>query len=122
MTYKQQKLYRQAHIERTCKDLKIDPIVYKRFLIIGNKIHKRLVYYCNGYMGDSAQYVDNKIINRFEEKEYQAYITPLMQQVEDMAKQEQLYVYFQTDPRGATIYLDNKPIPQNSYNNAYCIY
>ena len=38
------------------------------------------------------------------------------------AKNNNLYIYFQTDPRGATIYLDKEPIPDNNYTKAVCIY
>jgi len=38
------------------------------------------------------------------------------------AKNNKLHLYLQTDPRGATIYLDKKPIPENNYTNAVCIY
>ena len=33
-----------------------------------------------------------------------------------------LYAYLQTDPRGASLYLDIKPIESNAYNKARCIY
>jgi cell wall assembly regulator SMI1 len=33
-----------------------------------------------------------------------------------------LFIYYQTDPRGATIYLDLEPIPENNYTQAVCIY
>ena len=36
--------------------------------------------------------------------------------------EELLYAYYQTDPRGATIYLDTKVIPENNYTQAVCIY
>lgn len=36
--------------------------------------------------------------------------------------EELLYFYFQTDPRGATIYLDTKEIRDNNYTQAVCIY
>jgi len=35
---------------------------------------------------------------------------------------KQLKMFYQTDCRGATIYLDNKPISDNAYTNASCIY
>ena len=35
---------------------------------------------------------------------------------------ELLYAYFQTDPRGASLYLDTKAIPENNYTQAICIY
>ena len=38
------------------------------------------------------------------------------------AKILNLNLYFQTDPRGATIYVDRQPIPENNYTQAKCIY
>jgi len=32
-----------------------------------------------------------------------------------------LFVYLQTDPRGATLYVDSKPIPDDNYTQAICI-
>jgi hypothetical protein len=32
-----------------------------------------------------------------------------------------LQIYLQTDPRGATIYVDVQPIPDNNYNRAHCL-
>jgi hypothetical protein len=33
-----------------------------------------------------------------------------------------LHCYFQSDPRGASLYLDTKEIPDNNYTSANCIY
>ena len=32
-----------------------------------------------------------------------------------------LYVYLQSDPRGATLYVDSKPIPADNYTQAICV-
>lgn len=47
---------------------------------------------------------------------------PIEIKVEELANQLKLYVYFQTDPRGASIYLDTKPIPYRNYTQALVIY
>ncbi len=118
----QQKAWRDQHIAQTMEALSLTRNDYKSFLVIGNKIHRRLEYYCNGYMGNEPQYVGNKLINRFEEAEYERYIDPIMEVAEEKARKLGLYIFFQTDPRGATIYLDKKPIKNSSYTDAYCIY
>lgn len=41
---------------------------------------------------------------------------------EKFAKDNKLYLFLQGDCRGATIYLDKKPIPENNYTSAICIY
>jgi len=33
-----------------------------------------------------------------------------------------LHVYYQTDPRGATVYLQDKPISRDRYTDALCVY
>jgi len=117
-----QKAWRNTHIAQTLKALNLERKEYKRFLIVGNKIQRRLEYYCNGYMGNEPQYIGNKLINKFDDEEYERYIVPLMDVAKEMAKEKGLYIFFQTDPRGGTIYLDKKPIPYNNYTQAYCIY
>jgi hypothetical protein len=42
--------------------------------------------------------------------------------VAELASKLGLHYYLQTDPRGATIYLDTQEIPENNYTQAVCIY
>lgn len=38
--------------------------------------------------------------------------------INTICKRLGLYFHLQTDPRGGTLYVDNKPIPLNNYNRA----
>lgn len=114
--------YRKMHIGKTMQDLRINRKEYKRFLIIGNKLHRFYEFNCNGYIGSEAIYSGNKIINEYTEKQYKADTTPLYKKAKAMAREKGLFIFFQTDPRGATIYLDTKKIEDNRYTDAYCIY
>ena len=62
------------------------------------------------------------MINEYTEKMYIRDTKPIYKKVEAEAKRLRLCVYFQTDPRGATIYLSKDPIPENNYTIASCIY
>lgn len=46
----------------------------------------------------------------------------LYNQINTKVSELELFVYYQSDPRGSTIYLDRNPIPENNYNQACCIY
>lgn len=117
MTIKQQKEYYNLHVIRTIENLKITPNDYKYLKTIGNKLNKIYTRQCNGYYNpynekwnSHLEDLDNKAESKYTLK------------ASDYAKDRDLYIYFQTDPRGATIYIDRKPIKDTSYNNAYCIY
>ena len=58
----------------------------------------------------------------YTEADYERAVNPIEKSVIDYAGKLGLFVYFQTDPRGATIYADIKPIPEANYNRAHCIY
>lgn len=122
MTNKQQEEWRQEHISQALTRLSITRKEYKRFLIVGNKLHRAFELNCNGYVGNEAEWNGNELVNRFTEEDYTRLTQPLYKQAQEMAKEKGLYIYFQTDPRGATIYLDTKEIPSNNYTNAVCIY
>lgn len=114
--------WRQDHISRVMKDLDLTRKEYKRFLIVGNKLHRAYELSCNGYIGSESIYEGNVMVNQYTDEMYLKDTAPLYEKAEKMAKEKGLYIYFQTDPRGATIYLDKKQIKDTSYNNAYCIY
>lgn len=122
ITTKQQKEWREAHIKNALERLNITRKEYKRFLIIGNKLHRIYEMSCNGYTGNESIYVNNKMINEYSEEMYERDTTPLYKKADNMAKELGLHIFYQTDPRGATIYLDTKEIKDNSYNNAVVIY
>lgn len=91
----------------TCANLGITESQYNWFRRIGNQLHEIYEGNCNG---------------SFTESEYEELTAPLYEKAEAKAKSLDLYIYFQTDPRGATIYLDREPIAENAYNRASCIW
>lgn len=91
----------------TCERLGIDKNTYNWFRLNGQALHNIYEMSCNG---------------EIEEDQYEGETTKLYTKIDEKAKNLGLYIFYQTDPRGATIYLDTKEIPDNSYNNAYCIY
>ena len=95
---------------------------FNRFRRFSDPIHKIYEKSCNGYFGDRAIYRDNKMINEFTDEMYEAEINPLYKKVEELAHNLHLFVYFQTDPRGGTIYLDTYKIDQSNYNTGCLIY
>jgi hypothetical protein len=99
-----------------CEALGITKNKYNSFRRDANRLHKHYEDDCNGYSDSMGNWDENKS-NRAEAIERQ-----IENRVTEEAKALGLYVYFQTDPRGATIYLDTKPISQNNYTSAYCIY
>lgn len=122
MKYSQQIAFRNAHITQICQALGLTRKDYKRFLIVGNKLHRYFELYCNGYTGAEPIYQGNRLINEYTEQMYTKDTKPLFAQAREMAKEKGLTIFFQTDPRGGTIYLDKQPIPYNNYTQAYCIY
>ncbi len=112
-TNKAQREWREENIKRACDTLGITRKQYKWFVMYGNKLHAIYEWNCNG------KYPSGREIT---EDEYKDLTKPLYTKIEKEAKTLGLKVYFQTDPRGATIYLDTKPIPRNNYTNASCIY
>jgi len=63
---------------------------------------------CNGEVSDSG--------------EYENLVNPIYDKIGEYVKKLGLYIYYQTDPRGATIYVDKNRIPENDYTRAYCVY
>jgi len=111
MTYtKQEREEYNIRRERACKQLNITENEYNWLRRKGEELHKVYENNCNGLYKTEQEY--NLLVRDLEYK-----INVYKQECEEL-----LYVYFQTDPRGATIYLDTKPISDSSYNNATCIY
>lgn len=94
----------------TCYHLGITENQYNWFRRMGQTLHKIYEDNCNGLIDD--------------EVEYQNIVNPLYAKVEDKANKLALYVFFQTDPRGATIYLSKEQITDINYNRpgSECIY
>lgn|SRR3990167_6332475 len=92
----------------TCDRLGITKNQYNQFRRIGQSLRKIYEMNCNGEFGNEFQY---------EEATNDDY-----HGADNLAKKLGLEIFYQTDPRGATIYLDKEPIPENNYTNACCIY
>jgi len=104
---KSQREYYNEHRNRVIADLGITRNQYNAFRRIGDQLHSLYEQSCNGTIDEQA-YEDS---------------TNVWYAVADrMALQFHLYIYYQTDPRGATIYCSKDPIAKNSYTNASCIY
>lgn len=97
-----------SHVQLTCKALGITEKEYKWFKKQGDKLHAIYENNCNGDYRDEGDFIR-------AEHDIQVEIAKKL-------IDHNLHVYYQTDPRGATIYLDKEEIPENSYNNAHCIY
>ena len=94
--------------ERVCEALSITQNQYNWYRRAGEKLHKLYEDNCNGTF--------------LNEELYEKATQTIEELVNKRATEQGLFVYFQTDPRGATIYLDNKKIPDNNYTQAHCIY
>jgi hypothetical protein len=122
MTGKQQKEYYKVYKTSIMEKLGLNDIDFQFFKTIGNKLNHIYCLRCNGYIGSTSIYKNNKMVNEYTDKMYKRDTEPLYKKAELRAKLRGLYIFFQTDPRGATIYLSKEPIPENSYTVASCIY
>lgn len=113
---KQQERYQQD-IRITCERLNIAYSDYVMFRNYGNRIHRLYENECNGFQDANFNW------DTEAEKENGKKIDQWVRLAKKKAQGLGLYIFFQTDPRGATIYLSKNPIPENSYNtSAECIY
>jgi hypothetical protein len=95
----------------TCERLGITKNTYNAFRRMGQALHQEYENQCNGFESTA------------DERDSEVREEQLNNQARDLAKQYGLFIFFQTDPRGATIYLSKEPIPYNDYNRAaQCIY
>ena len=94
--------------EITCQRLNITENKYNWLRRKGQELHKIYEDNCNGVIQT--------------DEEYYKQTEPIEKEVNVYCKNLGLFVYFQTDPRSATIYVDTKPIPDDNYNQAQCIY
>ena len=110
MYTKKEREYYNQHRANVCERLNITKNQYNWFRRKGQAIHTILENYCNGY--------EDKTKEAEDEREEQV----LTDAVEAECHNLGIYGFFQTDPRGATIYLDKSPITQMNYTNTSCIY
>jgi len=92
-----------------CERLGIRELDYNAFRRVGQSLHYYYEANCNGDFNE-------------EEGQYEVFVKPLYAKADSLAKRLNLYIYYQTDPRGGTIYLDKKPIPENNYTIANLVY
>jgi hypothetical protein len=110
MYNKKEREYYNQHRQSVCESLGITKNKYNWFRREGNKLHKLYEDNCNGLFIDEEDFIEQA--ETIEEK--------IQLKLLDMPTIKD--VFFQTDPRGATIYLDTKEIPENNYTSAKCIY
>ena len=90
-----------------CEKLGITPSQWSYIKRIGTMLCDRYTADCNGDYSHDWQYEATGKLEAIALK---------------FAHDNKLEIYLQTDPRGATIYLDTQPIPDNNYTKAVCIY
>jgi hypothetical protein len=95
--------------KRACERLGITKNQYNWFRREGEKLRNMFEDHCNGVWGSL-------------EDDYQVEVQIVEDRIFDKIRSFKLFGYLQTDPRGATIYLDKVAIPENKYNQAVCIY
>ena len=105
------RLYYERHISIVCDRLNITLDQYNQFRRFGMRLHRIYENQCNGFLTYQGEWDEEAELraDRLEQK--------CTDEVLEFAKELGLYIYLQTDPRGATVYLDNKEISDNAYNN-----
>lgn len=90
----------------TCQRLGITENQYNWLRRKGQELHKIYEDNCNGVIQTDEEYFS---LTRPIEKEVIKCIKPL-------------HVFFQTDPRGATIYVSHMTLTEVNYNQGECVY
>jgi hypothetical protein len=90
-----------------CERLGIRELDYNAFRRIGQALRQQYENRCNTDISDET---------------YESLVNPLYEKADKLAKRLELFIFYQTDPRGGTIYLDKKPIPENNYTIANLVY
>jgi len=105
---KQRDQYNQMRT-RICEELGITKNEYNSFRLNGQALCNIYTLSCNG---------------EIEEDQYEGETTKLYTKLDNKAKELGLFIFYQTDPRGATIYLSKEKIANNNYNRpgSECIY
>jgi hypothetical protein len=103
-----QREYYNHDRDLVCKALGITKNQYNWFRRIGQDLHKVYENDCNGLYQEENE----------AEHEANRYYGPCDRKVKELG----LFIYYQTDPRGVTIYLNTEPMTQSNYNQGHCIY
>lgn len=106
-TNKERERYNEDR-QRTCERLGITENKYNWLRRKGQELHKIYEDNCNGVISTDEEYF------RLTE--------PIEESVIEYCAKLGLKVYFQTDPRGATIYCSKEVLNQSNYNHGECIY
>ena len=108
MTYsKRERMQYNHHRDIVCEQVGITKNQYNWLRRKGALLHKVYEDNCNGVINEDT---------------YDATTGMLYEHTNGYVNDLGLFVYYQTDPRGATIYIDREPIPENNYTVAHCIY
>lgn len=91
------------------------PVELERLVSIGKSLHRIYENQCNGFVDYRGNW-DEVASQKADKRE-----NKLTNEAGLIANNLGVYIYFQTDPRGATIYIDNEPIPENNYTRAICL-
>lgn len=103
--------YYNSYRQSVCERLSITEAQYNWFRRMGDKLHMLYERQCNGYTQKFFEEQDGK------REEY------WNKQINDKAIKLGLFVYYQSDPRGATIYLsETDNMTPSNYNNGVCVY
>lgn len=92
---------------------------------IGQKLRREYEIQCNGCSRDKFPWESWKQYDESRERQLEESnreIERLETLVAKTCNRLRLYYYLQTDPRGATLYVDSEEIPDNNYNRAICLY
>lgn len=86
--------------------------MYMQLLKLAKQLSTIDIHNCNGtkFSGDLGDVEHEKACNKIYSK------------LDDICKDVGLFYYHQADPRGASLYVDNQPIPREAYTNALAIY
>jgi hypothetical protein len=104
------------HRIRACARLGITVNQYNWLRRKGEALHSLYEQNCNG------EILEQVYMGKTDKLEHQIRQYLIDQKLYRTGNKKVYYVYFQTDPRGATIYLDTQAIPENNYTQAVCIY
>lgn len=86
-----------------------------RLVSIGKSLHRLYENQCNGFADYQGNW-DEKASIRADKREGR-----LTKEAHAIAEELGVHIYLQRDPRGATVYIDNKPISQSDYDRAICL-
>lgn len=99
--------YYKVHKQNVFKATRLNNNEYNWLRRKAEALHTVYEQNCNGLLAEEFYW---KLVYKYR-KEIDIFATSLS-----------LHTYHQSDPRGASLYVDTKPILENNYTGAYCIY